>query len=157
VELSINIDEEFRKHFDEEWLQGLVERCLRVQGLNSEVELSLLLTGDETVRDLNQRYRGIDETTDVLSFALTEGEDLVSSLFITPPDGVLHLGEVIISYPQAVRQAENTCHGVERELALLIVHGVLHLLGYDHDEPDREREMRGLEQEILGDAAKELR
>jgi len=87
---------------------------------------------------------------------LMEGEYPDDSPFIMPPDGVLHLGEVIISYQQAVRQAEDIGHGIDQELALLIVHGVLHLLGYDHDEPDREREMRKLEQEILSNGMKEL-
>lgn len=156
MKLGIEIDEEFQKHLGEEWLQGLVESCLTARGLDSEAELSLLITSDETVRDLNQRYRGINETTDVLSFALTEGENSDSTIFITPPDGILHLGEVIISYPQAAKQAKDNSHRIEQELALLIIHGVLHLLGYDHDEPDREREMRKLEQEILGSAVKKL-
>jgi len=70
-------------------------------------------------------------------------------LFITPPDGVLHLGEVIIAYPQAVIQAEEHHHPVKREIAILIIHGVLHLLGYDHEEPEAERQMRAREAEIL--------
>lgn len=153
MQLGIEIDEEFRKHLNEKWLQGLAECCLRLHEFDSEVELSLFITDDETVRDLNQNYRGINETTDVLSFALTEeGSD--SSTFIIPPDGVLHLGEVIISFPQAAIQAEKAAHDVEQEIALLIVHGILHLLGYDHDEPDREGAMRELEQKILSDAVK---
>ncbi|MFC1925173.1 rRNA maturation RNase YbeY [Chloroflexota bacterium] len=151
MKLGIRIEEEYQARFEEKWLRGLVKRCLELHEFDSDVELSLLITSDEIVRELNQRYRGIDGTTDVLSFALTEeGPD--SSAFITPPDGVLHLGEVVISYTQAARQAENAGHGIEQEIALLVVHGVLHLLGYDHDEPDRGREMRELEQEILGDA-----
>lgn len=148
MKLGIDIDEGFQEHFEEEWLQKLVERCLALHEFDSEVELSLLITNDETVRELNSRYRGIDDTTDVLSFALTE-EGADSSSFVTPPDDVIHLGEVIISYPQAERQAQSAGHTVEQEMALLVVHGVLHLLGYDHADPDEEREMRGLEQEIL--------
>lgn len=148
MKLGIDIEEEFQKHLEDKWLQGLVERCLALHEFDSEVELSFLITNDDTVRELNKNYRGIDDTTDVLSFALTE-EGADSSAFITPPDDVLHLGEVIISYPQAARQAANAGHSAEKEIALLVVHGVLHLLGYDHDELEREREMRGLEQEIL--------
>ena len=150
MQLGITIDEEFQKHLREEWLHELIESCLRKYEFDSEVELSLLITCDKNVQDLNQRYRGIDDTTDVLSFALSEGDGIDSSPFITPPDGALHLGEVIISYPQAARQAKAAAHRVEQEIALLIVHGVLHLLGYDHNEPDRAKEMRALEQEILG-------
>ena len=65
------------------------------------------------------------------------------------PDGKLHLGEVIISYPQAVIQAEEHRHSVKKEVAILIIHGVLHLLGYDHDEPKRRRQMAAREAEIL--------
>ena len=69
--------------------------------------------------------------------------------FVAPPDRVLHLGEVIISYPQAVIQAEECQHSLKKELAILIIHGVLHLLGYDHDKPEPERKMRAREAEIL--------
>jgi probable rRNA maturation factor len=107
------------------------------------------------VRELNRRYRGIDEPTDVISFALTEEKTEGDSFpFVTPPDGFLHLGEVIISYPQAVRQAEEQHHGIEEEIALLVVHGTLHLLGYEHDEPVREQEMRAVEKRILFEVEK---
>jgi len=69
--------------------------------------------------------------------------------FVQPPDGVLHLGEVIISYPQAVAQAEEHQHSVKREIAILIIHGVLHLLGYEHDKPELKRQMMTREAEIL--------
>ena len=79
------------------------------------------------------------------------GEETEKGLppFVAPPDGVTHLGEVIISCPQAVIQAEEHQHSVKREIAILIVHGVLHLLGYDHDKPELERQMGAREQEIL--------
>jgi probable rRNA maturation factor len=69
--------------------------------------------------------------------------------FALPPDGVTRLGEVIISYPQAIEQAREQGHSTERELALLIIHGILHLLGYDHEEPEGESEMRKKERELL--------
>src|SRR4030042_1290206 len=70
--------------------------------------------------------------------------------FVDPPDGVRHLGEVMISYTQAVKQAQEQGHNVAQELALLIVHGVLHLLGYDHELPQENQLMRAKENEILG-------
>jgi len=156
MKLGIQIDKEFRKHLKERWLQKVVEQSLTVQDFDSEVELSLLVTDDETVRKLNQKYRGVDEPADVLSFALTERK-LGSSPFITPPDGLLHLGEVVISYPQAVRQAEENNHKVEEEIALLVIHGILHLLGYEHDEPARGQEMRALEERVLSEVEKWLK
>ena len=69
--------------------------------------------------------------------------------FTGPPDGINHLGEVVISYPQAMQQAQEQGHDVKQELAVLIVHGVLHLLGYDHELPDKEQKMKARENEIL--------
>jgi len=158
VKLGIQIDKKFQKYLRREWLRRVVEHSLAAQDIGSEVELGLLITDDETVRELNQKYRGVDEPTDVLSFALAErkpGDD--SPPFITPPDGILRLGEVIISYPQAVRQAEENNHKVEEEVALLVIHGILHLLGYEHDEPAREREMRALEERVLSKVEKWLK
>jgi rRNA maturation RNase YbeY len=77
--------------------------------------------------------------------------------FVAPPDEIQHLGEVIISYPQAVIQAEEHQHSIKREIAILIIHGVLHLLGYEHDKPELEREMRVIEAEMLSYIEGELR
>lgn len=110
------------------------------------MELSLYITGDARVKKLNKAYRGVDETTDVLSFALIETG---FGTFVSPPDGVLRLGEIVISFPRAARQAEEHGRPLHRELAWLVVHGVLHLLGYDHEEPSRARRMRALERKTL--------
>ena len=69
---------------------------------------------------------------------------------MAPPDGISHLGEIVISYPQAVRQAKRKKHDIERELMILLIHGVLHLLGYDHEQSVEEQHMRAKEDEILG-------
>ena len=150
MKLSVQIDEEFRDMLSEEWLSRVVEETLSDQKVGPQAELSVSITGDETMRSLNLEYRGLDETTDVLSFALTE-EHVAEGIpaFVTPPDDLLHLGEVIISYPQARRQAGEGPVMLEKELALLTVHGILHLLGHDHDEPDREREMKAVEERVL--------
>ncbi len=128
----------------------MVKEALGAHGFDTEVELSLLITDDATVRDLNKKYRGKDKTTDVLSFALeADKRGGAAAGFVMPPGEMVHLGEVIVSYPQAAEQAAERKRAVEDELALLVVHGVLHLLGYDHDRPAREREMRSLEQRVL--------
>ena len=157
MNLGIQIDKDFRKSLNREWLQRVVEQSLTVQDFNSEVELSLVITNKETMQRLNQQYRGIDEPTDVLSFALTEGIPGDDNPFIIPPDGILHLGEVVICYPKVVIQAEENKQSIEQELALLVVHGVLHLLGYEHDEPDREKEMRVLQEKVLLEIEKRLK
>lgn len=149
IELGIRIDDPTSLTIDDNWLQQVVEKTLLAGGVRIPAELSVVITGDQLMRQLNKKYRGIDETTDVLSFALTEESEPEAAPFVPPPDGILHLGEVIISSPQAKRQAEEQGHSLKNEMALLITHGVLHLLGYEHDEPQREQEMRALEQMVL--------
>lgn len=152
-ELSVKIDKPFREFVDDRWLRRIVEQTLTKKGLDFAVELGLVITDAKRIRKLNKRYRGRDEATDVLSFALREENPSLeaSPPFITPPDGVLHLGEVILSYPQAVVQAQEHHHPLERELALLVIHGVLHLLGHEDEEPEAEAEMRAEEERILGE------
>jgi probable rRNA maturation factor len=147
MEINVLIDEGVPAPFREDWLEDVVRRVLLAEG-SEEAEMGLVVTGAEKVRELNRTYRDTDEPTDVLAFAATE-QAPGSPAFVNPPDGVRHLGEVIISYPQAVQQAAEHGHPVEQELALLITHGVLHLLGYDHGEPDAELRMRAREREIL--------
>ena len=146
-ELYIRIDKPFRRIVDEGWLRRVVEKALNIAAVNRPVELSVVITDDDTIRQLNRDYRGKDEATDVLAFALSEDAD--ATPFVSPPDGVSRLGEVLISCPQAKKQAKERGHPIERELALLVTHGVLHLLGYEHDDqPSRDR-MRAIEDEVL--------
>jgi probable rRNA maturation factor len=148
--LVIGVDKGFQGRIDKRWLRRLVKESLGAHGVDAEVELSLLITDDATVRELNKKYRGKDKTTDVLSFALeADKRGDAAAGFVMPPGEMVHLGEVIVSYPKAAEQAAERNRAVEDELALLVVHGVLHLLGYDHDKPAREREMRSMEQRVL--------
>ena len=150
MEINVLIEDDFGEYLEADWLRGVAGKVLLTRGEGSEIELGLVIAGQEKVRQLNQTYLGEDAPTDVLAFAMTPQQVGMEQLpFVVPPDGITHLGEVIISYPQAVIQAEERRHSVKREIAILIVHGVLHLLGYDHDEPEAEREMRAREQEIL--------
>ena len=154
MEINVLIDEGFEGYLEVSWLQSVAEQVLVAQDAGSRVELGLVITNQERVQQLNRSYLGRDEPTDVLAFPmlpepLATGESEVFSPFVQPPDGVLHFGEVIISYPQAVIQAEEHRHSVKREIAILIIHGVLHLLGYEHDKPELERQMKTREKEIL--------
>lgn len=105
------------------------------------MELSLLLTDDVTVKELNRTYRGVDSTTDVLSFSQREGD--------MQDDWESLLGDVIISVEQAERQAHEYGHSLNREIGFLTVHGVLHLIGWDHVLPDEEARMMAKTEEIL--------
>jgi probable rRNA maturation factor len=148
IQLSIRIEKPFVGLVSKQWLRRVVKLTLANAGISSQVELGLVIAGDETVHELNRSYRSVDRTTDVISFALSERKEKTES-FVTPPDDVLHLGEVIISYPQTKRQAEEQHHPLERELALLVAHGVLHLLGYDHALPEQEKKMKAMESRVL--------
>lgn len=133
-------------------------------------QVSLLITDDETVRDLNRTYRGLDETTDVLSFSAQhaghwEGDDDPDTQppasepppaepehpdnFPIPDDELPPIGDIVISLPQASRQAQQQNVPLCRELALLLVHGALHLLGHDHYDDSERRAMQELEQRAL--------
>ncbi len=139
--IAVLVAPRFKRYVKSSWLRALARRVLEAEDAAQALELSVLLAGDETVQELNARYLGEDAPTDVLSFPLQEGEPF--------PGPFRSLGEVIISYPTARRQAQAQGHSLERELAHLLVHGVLHLLGYDHAEPEEERAMRAREEEML--------
>ncbi|HEB71413.1 MAG TPA: rRNA maturation RNase YbeY [Nitrospirae bacterium] len=117
-------------------------RAARAVGPPGGAELSVALIGDSEMRQLNLDYRGVDRPTDVLAFSQTEGEfgDVAPDM----------LGDVVVSVDTALRQADQAGLALEEELDLLIIHGVLHLLGYDHEKgADEEKKMKGLENEVL--------
>lgn len=147
-EIEISVEEKFRGRVDQGWVKRIAQTILKAEGLAHPYEVSLVFTDSDTLQQLNRDYRGIDEPTDVIAFyMLPQGEGVDS--FAVPPDEVTRLGEVIISYPQAIEQAREQGHSPERELTLLIIHGILHLLGYDHKEPEEEAKMRTWEKELL--------
>ena len=150
MEINVLVDEDFASCLEANWLDSLAEKILIAQGVDSTAELGLVITGQKKVRELNLNYLDKDEPTDVLAFAMLPEQAGGNSVpFVPPPDGKIHLGEVLIAYPQAVIQAEEHQHSTKREIAILIIHGVLHLLGYEHDKPELEREMRARETEIM--------
>ena len=148
MEVNVLIDEGLEGCLDMGWLHSVAEAVLgHVECLDAE--LGLVITGQDRIQELNLVHLGEDEPTDVLSFPMLPESEEDPAGFVAPPDGISHLGEAIISYPQAVIQAAERGHPVEREVAVLVVHGVLHLLGYDHAEPEEQRRMQQREAEIL--------
>lgn len=118
-----------------------VEATLKHEG-SEERFLSVVLTNDEVIHEYNRNFRSVDRPTDVLSFPADEGEDL-----LVPPDGFL--GDIMISVPRAKEQGTALGHSTEREILFLTVHGVLHLLGYDHMQHEDEMEMFQVQREIV--------
>jgi len=148
-EIGISVEEEFKGLVDKDWARKIAQQVLKAENVTPPYEVSIIFTDSETVQRLNRDFRGVDEPTDVIAFYMLPQKE-TESTFILPPDGVTHLGEIIISYPQAAEQASEQRHSVNEELALLIIHGILHLLGYDHQQPEEEKRMRQREQELLG-------
>lgn len=130
-------------------LRTAVTVTLRHEKVKSSVEITLLLTDDEQLKSLNKAYRGIDAPTDVLSFepgdsmpGMEEDED--------------YLGDIVISVPTAERQAKEGGHSLKAELQLLTVHGTLHLLGFDHEEPEEKDRMWWTQASILAQLGAEI-
>jgi probable rRNA maturation factor len=117
---------------------GLLDRLIRHYGLK-DPELSLAFVGERTIRRLNREFLKKDRVTDVLSFPIAR----------KGADGLYYLGDIIIAPAQARRQARQKGHGIERELGILVIHGFLHLLGYDHGRGIEEEEAR-LQKRLLG-------
>ena len=144
-EVSVSINSPWERLLDADALAALARRVLAEEAVAPPAEVSVVVTDDETVRDLNRRHLGLDEPTDVLSFPFGYSEG-----FVGPPDGVNHLGEVIVAGPTAERQAQEAGHSLAEEASHLVVHGLLHLLGYDHLSGEDERRMRAREESLLG-------
>lgn len=127
-------------------LLDLAHRVMAGEDLADGMGMSILVTDDDEVRSLNHQFLGNDETTDVLSFP-DESDDFVEGSGIAP-----YLGDIAISLPMAIRQAATVGHDLAAELDHLLVHGILHLCGYDHvNSPEEEAHMRARENHYLGE------
>ncbi len=138
--IEINRKKSFPQSPDTSLLQLAARTALLQQGAPKDITLSLLLTDDTQIKSLNRDYRGIDAPTDVLSFEVRERD---------PETGLLYLGEIIISIPYAMRQAKKKGHSLNAEAQLLLVHGILHLLGYNHAEEEEKEKMWEAQTAIL--------
>ena len=147
-QIDIHVDDQFRTLMDKGRIRKIVRQVLKAEEVTPPYEVSLVFTHSGQVRQLNRHYRGVDQPTDVLAFYMHQHSGCDSS-FTLPPYGVTHLGDVVISCPQALAQAKEQGHSARRELALLVIHGVLHLLGYDHKGLREAKKMRAREKELL--------
>ena len=142
--VDVEIDGAGEGAVDAAWVRRVVEAALAAEGVAEGSAVDVWITGDEEIHALNREHRGVDRPTDVLSFAFQETES-----FPTAPDEAPSLGQVVLSFPRAVSQARECGHAAELEVAFLLVHGVLHLLGYDHGGPGEERRMFNRQDAIL--------
>ena len=136
--------------------QDIVSSALSYEGCPFECELSLLVTDDEAIEELNKEFRHMERSTDVLSFPMAEftapgdfsGMEDDITLF-DPDTGEFLLGDIVISMDHVLRQAEAYGHSRRREFAFLIAHSMLHLMGYDHMDEDERKEMERRQEDIL--------
>ncbi len=134
---KISIRNSLRESIPRRELQKALRLALREEGVSGPCEVSLLICDDETIHRYNREYRGLDCPTDVLSFSQKEGE-----LPPLPENGVVLLGDILISLPTARRQAERLRRSLSEELLTLALHGLLHLLDYLDETPAAARKMR---------------
>jgi probable rRNA maturation factor len=156
MEINVLIEDGFEGYLAADRLEKLAQQVLAAENADARAEAGIVITGEEKIRELHRVYLEEDTVTDVLSFPMME-EMKDTPAFVTAPDEAVHLGEVIICYPQAVRQAEEHGHSALKEVAVLMIHGLLHLLGYDHDIPEREQVMHQREAAILEIVEESLR
>jgi probable rRNA maturation factor len=149
-------------------IDAIVQRTLRKVGIPQPVMLTLLVTDDDGIREMNQQYREQDKPTDVLSFPLLEKplveapEDQLwqpqenaetattgTPAFVNPPGAVMNLGDIVMSWPTLVQQANTAGHSSQYELLYLLCHGVLHLVGYDDHTEAGYQAMVGIQERIL--------
>ena len=135
------IDNDLYKDYD--YLEDVLEYTLEHEKVNNAI-FSVIFVGNEEIQELNRDYRGIDRITDVISFALEDNNDIIIN-------EIRVLGDIYICIPRMKEQANSYGHSEKRELSFLAVHGLLHLLGYDHMTKEDEKEMFELQEMILND------
>jgi probable rRNA maturation factor len=155
--ISVQVDERYAQDVDAADLERTIGLALLSEG-HPQGELTLVVTGDEEVQALNLQFLGEDHPTDVLSFPSAEQPtETGRSVFVTAPDAepqtAPYLGDILIALPYTQRQAAELGRELKAELRLLAVHGTLHLLGYDHAEPEEEAVMWARQDAILAQVA----
>jgi probable rRNA maturation factor len=141
----------------QDFFEDVLQKAIEYLKLNMDLEVSLLLTENEEIHRLNREYRGKDNPTDVLSFPLLELNPINHDAWLsdleanrTPGNGEVVLGDIVISVEKAQEQAQEYGHDIKRELGFLFVHGLLHLLGYDHETRQTDDQtMKELQEAIL--------
>ena len=135
-----DIINEYDKNLNYSCLPKIIDKCLEMEHIKNAI-LTIIFIDDEKMHELNKTYRGIDRTTDVLSFAYEDNENI--------DIGIRMLGEIFVSIPKMKKQAIEYGHSETRELSFLVVHGILHLLGYDHTLGKKEEEEMFRRQELV--------
>ena len=140
---KFDIFNEFGYKDDYKYLDDVINHTLEVLNIKNAY-LSVIFIDDDTMHELNKNYRSIDRTTDVLSFALEDNSDIFEEM--------RNLGDIYVSIPKMINQANEYNHSEKRELSFLVCHGLLHLLGYDHTKSEEDEKIQfGLQDKILNE------
>ena len=160
-QIHVTIQKDLPSPLPEKLLRSAALAALDAALPEQDCQLTLALCDDDTIRALNAQYRGTDTVTDVLAFSPSHSgpwqghddaepaPDEAPTAFPTPPNEPPDLGDVVVCFPQALRQAAAAHHSVQRETALLVIHGILHLLGHDHYEKQEKALMWSLQNQAL--------
>jgi probable rRNA maturation factor len=155
--ITVQIADEYEDRLDADSLHRLAIGVLRAEGASGPLELGVIVTTDQEVRSLNRDYLGHDYETDVISFGMEDaGSSPATPRFVTPEGRAPYLGDIAISYDRAAEQAPEFGNSPRAEVATLLIHGLLHLLGYDDTEDAKRETMDARQQELL-DALRVLR
>lgn len=154
--MEIYIDNRYEENREiiedfEEIINKCIIAVIKHEKFREDVELSVSIVDDLEIRQINKDFRGIDKETDVLSFPLLEYDENGEYSACKNADENILLGDIIVSYDKSVSQAKEYGHSLERELGFLIVHSMLHLLGYDHEFEEDEKEMFEIQDVILNE------
>ena len=146
--ITVQVEEQYEGRVDADALHRLAIGVLKAEGKRGPLELGIVVTTDDEVHSLNRQYLGHDYKTDVISFGMEDemGEEIA---FLTPEERPEYLGDVVISYDRAAEQGPEYGHSAEREVALLMVHGLLHLLGYDDTDDESRARMHARQNELV--------
>jgi probable rRNA maturation factor len=149
MDLEIFNDDNLIDEKRQEWVEDLADFAARELELDENTQLSIHFVTKDEIHEINKKYRDVDRATDVISFAINDGEDSLDYLEQQIPDLPIDLGDLFISVEIVKEHADDYEHSFDRELGYTIVHGILHLNGYDHIESDDEKVMIGLQEKIL--------
>ncbi|HEY2595785.1 MAG TPA: rRNA maturation RNase YbeY [Chloroflexota bacterium] len=144
MNVDFSVEDGVAATWDEPRITALIASIVAREGSgDADYVIGIHLVGNSTIQQLNAEHRHLSAVTDVLSFPRAEAG------FVLPEGEPVNLGDVVIAYPRAVAQADEYGHSVEREIAYLVAHGVLHVLGYDHEDEAEREHMRDREEEAL--------
>ena len=143
MKLNYEINDNYGVDFKYNYLKKVIKRTLKHENVKN-VYFSVIFVNEKEIQEINKEYRGIDKVTDVISFALEDNSNIVYN-------NTRVLGDIYICIPRMLEQSSSYGHSIKRELSFLTIHGLLHLLGYDHMKKEDEEEMFALQELILNE------